>query len=841
MIIAEFCKRRWPAHTRGVCGGILLIGLLLAGCGSNKDLVLTRIALDPDASGSNQCGIQGEVLAKPLRVVVFGHPMEGCWRSDSEREAEGAEVTFSIENPDSGAVFEETRTTDYTVLSDSSGKAKTSLRLGSRFGDVRVVASVATADGISSVRFRAAAGVERIGENLEGPTGGRIDEFGVRLFDAPGIPAVGVLVLFRTAGDTSGAKVGSEMVLTDTEGRAVTSWKLGEKSQRYFATVDVQDERPQLSGCTAGSHPAEGQRFSLQALQFEAMALNKMGMLASLVGGLAVFILGMKMMSLSLQRMADRRLKMILQAATRNRFFATGVGALITSIIQSSSATTVMVVGFVNAGLITLVQAVGVIYGANIGTTITAQVIAFKLDEMAYPAIALGLIISSFSRRTSLKFFGEAILGFGLLFLGMMTMGAILKPLRYSPEFQALFMSFDCTPINGQIPFGAALMSIAIGTVATFMIQSSSASIGLVQTLANQGLISYYTAVPLVLGDNIGTTITAFFASLGGNRNAKRAALAHALFNIIGAAYMYVLLFVPLWNGQPIFLGFINAITPGNAFGEAPDNVARHIANTHSVFNIVNCLLFLPFVHQLTRLCQKIIPVTDVDRETVLQYLEPNLLMSPSLALQQAVQEVAYMVNRARKSVDQSCTYFFGGDGNLERRVYKREVLIDRLQQEITEYLVELSNKGLPPREAMLIPALIHAVNDAERIGDHSESLIKLGLLRRADQHGISELADNDIRRIQVLIDRQFDAAHKALTSEDAEAVATVLKIEEEINVLTKKASENHVKRLEDGACDVQSGVIFLEFLSNLERVGDRLTIIAERAGQILGDQRNGK
>jgi len=827
MILGRCCRHRGLTHAVELVGILFLIGLLFAGCGSNKNLIISHLAFDPDVPGNNQCGIEGQVLSKPLRVAVYGNRPAGEWGSDEDREAEGAAVTFRVENPESGAVFDENGAATYTVESDSSGRAKALLRLGQRPGDVRVVASVETPEGTSSVRFRASAGVVRIGKDLEAPTEGKIDEFGVQLFDAADDPAEGVPVHFVLVGDTSDAKIGSDLVVTDAEGKAVTTWKLGKKSQRYFATVEIMDERPEV--------PAD-RRFSLQAIQFKAMALDKKTMLVNLLGGLAIFILGMKMMSANLQRMADRRLKMILQAATYNRFVATGVGAFVTSVIQSSSATTVMAVGFVNAGLITLVQAIGIIYGANIGTTITAQLIAFKLEELAYPAIALGLVMSSLSKRTQIKFLGEAILGFGLLFLGMMTMSSVLKPLRYSPEFQNVFMSFDCTPVNGQIPLGPAVMCIIIGTIATCVIQSSSASIGLVQALASQGLVSFYTAFPIVLGDNIGTTITAIFASIGGNRNAKRVALAHALFNIFGACYMYVLLFVPLWNGQPIYLGFIDFITPGNAFGEVPENLSRHIANAHSTFNILNCILFLPFVAPLAFVCRKIIPVTDADRESVLQYLEPNLLLSPSLAVQQAVKEVGYMVRRAWKSVDDSCEFFFDGESTLERVVNEREVLIDRLQQEITEYLVELSDKPLLPREAILIPALIHAVNDAERIGDHSESLLEAGLQRREGQYRFSPEAENDIRTLLSLVDRQFEATHKALRTEDTKAAATVLELEEEINAFTKKASEDHVKRLEQGTCNLQSGILFLEFISNLERVGDRLSNIAERAGQILGD-----
>ncbi len=799
---------------------------LLVGCRSQVALSPASISRDPYASGDEQCGLQGELLPSPLRVIVEAPRRRGLLGGKgSARPVVGARVTFAIAEPAAGAAFAANGLARLEVPTDVAGSASATVRLGSRPGNVCITASVDTPSGAKSVRFRVLCGVELIGHDLEEPTGGTIDSFGVRLQDGPGTPAAGIEACFRVADASSDSSVGDELVWTDERGLATTSWTLGKSVRPYFASVTLRDTRPAV--------PQE-RRFTAGPITFHAMAMSKTKMLVKLFGGLAIFLVGMKGMSAGLRRMADRRLKAILQAMTRNRFLATGVGAGLTAMVQSSSAVTVMTVGFVNAGLMTLTQAIGVVYGASIGTTITAQIVAFQLDWVAYPAVAVGLAMTALGRRPWLKALGEAIMGFGLLFLGMTIMSDTLKPLRHSPEFQALFQLFDCSPVDGRIPAMSTLMCIVIGTVATCIVQSSSATVGLVIALSGQGLVSFYTAVPLVVGDNIGTTITAILASLGANRNAKRAALAHALYKIFGAAWMYLLLFVPLWHGQPVFLGFVDHITPGEVFAAAPENLTRHVANAHTAFNVLNCMLFLPFVDFMARLCRKVIPVTDADRETVLEYLEPHLLDSPSLALQQAVREVGYMLRRAQKSINEGCEFFYGGPSDLAQKIKAREDLIDRLQAEITSYLVELSRKELAPMEATLIPALIHAVNDAERIGDHSENLVELTHLKHDNQHTITDTAEEDIRRLQDLLNQQFDVILRTLGHAESNEVDHVLVKEEEITELVKAATEAHVRRLEAQTCEVQAGVVFLDFIAHLERVGDHLVNIAERAGRIM-------
>lgn len=816
---------------RGAClQTILVIAALIvmAGCDTTYRGAPDRLVLDPHAAGDEQCAFLNQPLPKPFRVLVEGPVEPGLLGGKGMRHpVAGADVVFRVDTPETGAVFEESNAPEVTATTNAAGNASALLRLGNQTGDIFVTAFVETPSGTEEVSFRATAGLEIIGAGLEASTGGTIPEVGVRLQDESGEPAVGVPVYFRVDGNDHGAEVGQARILTDDSGLATTSWKLGDVTQPYFVSMQVMDNRPGV--------PPDA-RFRSRAIVIKAMALDKSVMGITLLGGLAIFIIGMRLMSNGLQRMADRRLKSILQAMTYNRFLALLAGMFLTALVQSSSATTVMTVGFVNAGLINLTQAIGVVFGANIGTTITAQIIAFKLDSLAYPAIAVGAVMSGLGKRPVIRYGGETILGFGLLFLGMTTMSDTLKPLNYSPGFQAMFQWFDCTPQGpgGMVPWGAALMCIVIGTLCTIVVQSSSATIGLVLALSSQGLISFYTAVPLVLGDNIGTTITAVLASLGANRNAKRAALAHTLFNVFGAAYMYVLLFVPVWNGQPIFLGFVNSVTPGDAFAENPENLVRHVANAHTLFNVFNCILFIPFVTQMAAVVRKVIPMARTDEESVLEYLEPTLLQTPSLALAQAVQEVAYMVRLSRKSINDGCELFFGGPSELERKVLKREDTIDKLQHEITAYLVELSRQQLPENEAELIPALLHAVNDAERIGDHSEDLVELTKVRNAGPHPISDAAVIEIRSLLAKLNEQFDLTLQALTEGNKGLVSKAKIIESEITEMLRLASDAHMARLENHQCQVMSGIIFLDFLSNLERVGDHLLNIVKRADRVV-------
>lgn len=805
---------------------LFLFPVFLTGCESSN-LTPERVIPDEYASGNHQTGLHGEELPKPFRVTVESAIQKGFLGGQGSRSGVGGvRVLFKVVNPDTGAVFVKTNKDTEEVITDAGGSASVKLKLGNWCGDIWIEAGLPDFPNVKPCRLRAIGGVQEILSTKETVAGGTVDSFGVQLINSDGTPAQGVEVFFRAEGSSKGASMKNSYMLTDKDGKAVTSWKLGTDTGLNYASIEIRDTRPNIT-------PRD--RFDARSLEFKVMGMNKWGLLITLLGGLAVFIYGMTQMSSGIQLAADRKLKAILQFMTQNRVAALLAGTITTAIVQSSSATTVMTVGFVNAGLITLKQAIGVVYGANIGTTVTAQLIAFHLENLALPAIAIGLIMMWVPKNVKVRAFGQAILGFGLLFLGLNIMSDVLKPLRYSPEFIQWFHKFDCSPdANGIMPLTPTVMCILVGTIATCIIQSSSATVGLTQALCAQGLINFYTAVPIILGDNIGTTITANLAALSANRNAKRAAIAHTIFNIIGTIYMFGLFFLPIWNHQPIFLGFVDWVTPGNVFSEHPENIVRHAANAHSLFNIVNAFLFLPFINLHAKLCMLIIPATREDRETVLEYLEPKLLSSPLIALEQAVKEVTYMIRKGQNSLNDACDLFCNGNEGLTERILEREQLIDRLQHDITEYLVELSRKELEPAESKLIPALIHAVNDAERLGDHAESFIELHKILKNNELALTPSALHEIREIQRNLNTQLEFLFQAFEKHDLDASNKSIFMGGKIQELVYEFTENHVHRLDTGECSVKAGVVFLDALGHLERVSDHIVNIAERAETIL-------
>lgn len=800
----------------------------LNGCDSAKTRLPDRVILDIHASGNGQSGKQGEILPLPLRVTVEGPVEPGLFGGKGDRRAvAGVGVRFEILDPASRATLTPGEGTAAEVSTDRAGSASVSVALGAYTGDVEILASLVEYPDIEPVRFRVVSGVDILGSNLEGAVSATLHDVGVRILNPDGTPAENLDVYFRTeSGKSSGADVSSLHVLTDSKGEATTDWKLGKEIGINTLSAEVEDRRPGV---------ALEERLSIRSIEFTAMALDKQQMIIVLLGGLAIFLFGMKMMSDGLQRLADKRLRSVLQFLTQNRVMAVFAGAMITGLIQSSSASTVMTVGFVNAGLLSLQQAIGVIFGANIGTTVTAQIIAFKLEELAYPAICIGLVMMMASRRVHIKYLGETLLGFGLLFLGMMGMSDILKPLSHSPEFISWFQLFDCTPAEGGFMHpGRVFMCILTGTLTTVVVQSSSATVGLVLALSSQGLIGFYTAVPLILGDNIGTTITANLAAIGANRNARRAALAHTLFNVFGACYMYVLFFVPLWDGHPVFLGLVDWATPGDVFGAHEENILRHVANAHSLFNVVNVIICLGFTGLLARMCYLIIPYQDTERDSVLVYLEPKLLSTPSIALQQAVKEVVYMVRKGQKSMNESCDLLCDGKEEYETSILEREDVIDRLQKEVTAYLVDLSQAKLDGSQSALIPALIHAVNDAERLGDHAEAQVELYLLLKEGKFVLPEESKQDIRKCQAHLNEKFEIIYKTLEDGKMPGGSKARKLDRQLQNMMRDFTEAHVQRLERGECEVQTGVIYLDALAHLERVGDHLLNIAERADTVL-------
>ena len=446
--------------------------------------------------------------------------------------------------------------------------------------------------------------------------------------------------------------------------------------------------------------------------------MENLNLTLTVLGGLAIFVYGMGLMSDGLKEIAGEKLKAALGYMTRNRFFAILAGAGVTALIQSSSATSVMTVGFVNAGLLSLQQAIGVIFGANIGTTITGQIVSFKLNDIALPAVTLGVVGLMIAKRVFARGIWRTVLGFGLLFFGMTIMSSELKELARTPGFSKFFELFDCTPSQGSgyMPILSVLGAIAVGTLCTMIVQSSSATIGITIALANSGVISVWSAIPIVLGDNIGTTITAAFAAIGANSNARRTALAHAMFNILGTVWVTLSFFLVInINGinAPAFFHAVNALTEGN--GLLGENPGRHVAMAHTIFNVANVIVLTAFIPLIAKICTKILKEKPGKGDSI---LEPRFLATPEIACIASVRALTDMLRRAT-TLTQVAVRSALGEAQITRDVLQeKEDAIDERQNAIRDYLVGISQHKINARIASSLPEILHCVNDTERISD---------------------------------------------------------------------------------------------------------------------------
>ncbi len=520
------------------------------------------------------------------------------------------------------------------------------------------------------------------------------------------------------------------------------------------------------------------------------------------LGGLGLFLYGMNIMGSGLEKAAGERLKRLIEILTSNRLMGVIVGTVVTMIIQSSSATTVMVIGFVNAGLMNLSQAVGVIMGANIGTTVTAQLIAFKLTDVAPLAVAVGVAIWLTTSKKRLKNSAEILIGFGVLFIGMDMMSGGLKPLAGNPVFSNIM-----TSLNN--PF----LGVLVGFGLTTLIQSSSASIGLLQALASSGLISLDIAFPILFGDNIGTTTTALISSVGANKTAKRAAIIHFLFNLIGTIIFILILRAPI---ESIVLRV------------SPNQVQRQIANAHTLFNMINTIILFPFASLLVKAAEKLVPGKDKKTEEAgLKYLDARIMETPSIALGQVVKEVYRMANITEDNLKASYLAFIKKDEKFTQEVFSNEKIINQLETDIVQYLVKLSNKPLTENQHIKVNALINMVNDIERVGDHAENIAELAQVAIENNLPFSDIAMTELENIFNKTYQAFKTASESFYEVDYEKAKGVLKLEEEVDKLEEEYRDNHIKRLNNMQCSPYSGVIFLDLLSNLERISDHSSNIS--------------
>ncbi len=532
-----------------------------------------------------------------------------------------------------------------------------------------------------------------------------------------------------------------------------------------------------------------------------------------LIGGLGFFFFGMKTMSEGLKKIAGDRLKAILHMVTKVPIIGVLVGALVTCLLQSSSATSVMVVGFVNAGLLVLKQAISVIMGANIGTTFTAWLVSamsvFKITNYALPFVGLGFALNAFGKTKNAKLWGQTILGFGMLFIGLSFMKDAFAPLKDSQQIKDIFVVFSNNPLLG----------VLVGMVFTVLLQSSSATIAIVQVLAFNGVISFAAAIPLILGDNIGTTVTAQLAAVGTNVNARRTAMSHTIFNVIGVAYM--LFFV--YTGW--FAKFINFIIPGEI---TLKSIMFYIAVSHSLFNIVNVMVFLPFIGGLEKMCIWLVPKKKGAIEMEPQYLEKHLLDTPSIAIEQACKETVRMLGVAGRAVSLAVRSFLEHDLKASKSVPELEQTVDNLQTEITQYLVELAQRNLSQQQSEELPVLIHDVNDIERIGDHSENIMELAERKIEKNMPFSDEAINELTLMWNELQSMMIETEAALRKNDFKSAENALKREERLNQFQRDLKKAHVNRLNQGKCNLRSGILFLDFVDNLEKIGDHLANVAQ-------------
>ena len=551
-------------------------------------------------------------------------------------------------------------------------------------------------------------------------------------------------------------------------------------------------------------------------------------LLVNALGGLALFLFGMKLMSGGLQKAAGKKLRGVLRFFSSNKFAGILSGTVVTALTQSSSVTTVMLIGFINAGLLTLQQSIGIIFGANIGTTITGQLIAFKISVIIMPSIILGIGLSCFMNERVMRL-GETILGLGLLFFGMEIMGSELKKLAEHPAFASSFQLFECAPKeNGLIPLGSLFGAIGIGLVATMIVQSSSACIGVVIALSASGVMDLYTAVGILLGTNIGTTITGQLAAMTANRVARQAALAHTLFNVIGVLIAVASFQIP-WGDESAFFQFVRTISGSGS-------LQRQIANAHTLFNVMTTLLLIPFSSLLVKLCESIIPL----KQDVIKYvrLEPHLLNTPAIALSQTAAELRKMLKRAWKMTDIALNIYARNDEHNQERVRtlpQREAEIDARQHDIANYLTELMLKPLVPRESRQIPVLLHCANDAEKIGDYAMELSELMKRIKSDEIQFSEQAEMELDRLHSRLKTLTENAVELLKDKHMLNPETALAVHADMQKTLDDAELTHMNRLYEGKCTIKNGVLFMEILEKIRKIERHIFNIAERAGDFYG------
>ena len=518
------------------------------------------------------------------------------------------------------------------------------------------------------------------------------------------------------------------------------------------------------------------------------------GVALTLCGGLGLFLFGMSIMSNSIEAFAGDKLRGILERLTTNRFMGIFVGLLFTAIIQSSSTCTVMVVSFVNSGLMTLTQAAGVIFGSNIGTTVTALLVSFKLEKIAPIILLGGILVMMFSKKQKVKMFAEIIVGFGVLFTGLSTMSSAMSTMKDSQEMLDLFASIH-----------NPLFAVLLGTVLTAIIQSSSVTVSIMVLMANQGLMGLDMCMYITLGCNIGACTSAVLASLTGKKDAKRAALIHVLFNVIGTIFMYVFFVFDV----EFFVSMMSAI--------AGNDAGRIVAFSHLFIKVIQVIIMTPFIG----------PIVKLTEFYQLKYIGDKVVFNPATAVVEVINEVDRMASLAGENLNRAMNALITLDQEDIDEVYKVEENINYLNHAITNYLVKINQMTLPIEDLKSIGGLFHVVNDIERIGDHAENIADCAKQRVAGGFTLSKDAQ---RELGIMLDKVNDIyrfAVETFTTGKYDKLPTIDRLEDEIDELERQYQENHVDRLTRNECTPEAGMVFSDIVSGLERVGDHATNIA--------------
>ncbi|MEF2617364.1 Na/Pi cotransporter family protein [Waltera intestinalis] len=531
------------------------------------------------------------------------------------------------------------------------------------------------------------------------------------------------------------------------------------------------------------------------------------GTILTMAGGLGLFLFGMELMSDSIEKVAGARLRRILEIFTTNRFMGMIVGIIFTGIIQSSSACTVMVVSFVNSGLMNLYQAAGVILGANIGTTITSQLVSFNLSKIAPLILLVGVVVMMFTKKEKVRKVAEVVVGFGILFVGLSTMSQAMANMKNEPQVVNLLMSL-------KNPFLATLMGFAL----TAIIQSSSVTVSIVLLLANQDLLPLPITLYIILGCNIGACATAMLASMTGKKDAKRAALIHLLFNIIGTVIIYIALFVA---GNQI-VELIKSISADNG---------RFVANAHTLIKIAQVIMLFPFTGWLVKMTYLIVPGEDQKvgyRESYqLKYIGDKVVFNPATAVVEVVKELERMASLAEENLNRAMNALITLDEEDIEEVYEVEKNINFLNHAITDYLVKINQTTLPIEDLNSLGALFHVVNDIERIGDHAENVADAARQRKEEGVSISKEAQKELGDMLEMVNKIIRYAVEMFAKSDETHMQEIITLEDQVDEKERELQKKHVERLTKGECSPEAGMIFSDIVSGLERVADHATNIA--------------